>query len=339
MKNTFEHQNSLSENDYDDSESSASLSGTPIPDGGVPLTLDQAATLTHLLSESNADEERLHHVLTSIANASTYRESQINLANANCITHLRELLFTTDNPTTKCQVLLALHNLPLNDFAIRQFSGIVPAVIELCRENPPKSRIRSYGLNLLINMSVLEHLHEEYMNQIHSLSSLIESTFEYEDEALSTGKILVNLSKNRSNIENLLQLTGLELKKILNWFSIKNDPTSKCDDILQRYLAFYVNLADLILLEFDLTGDTNNNHSWLNNPKPQRQGALYFEYFDHDKQNIAKSLLRPQHSSPTIVHQMKRLDQDFDMIRQYQLTSSVISIDDEPTSTSDPIIR
>jgi len=336
LKNTIDHQTSSSENDYEDSESSGSLNGTPMPDGGVPLTPDQAAILTRLLYESNHDDEQMHRVLTSIANASTYRESQINLANADCITRLRELLLTTDNSTTKCKVLLALNNLALNDFAITQFSSIVPAVIELCRQNPPKSLIRSYGLNLLINMSVLEHLHGEYMTQIHSLSFLIESTFEQEDETLSMGKILVNLSKNRSNIENLLQLTGLELKKILNWFSIKNDPSLKCEEILQRYLVFYVNLGDYILLEFNQSGDTNNNHSWLNNPKPQRQNALYFEYFDHDKQNIAKSLLRPQHSSPSIVHKMKRLDQNFDLIRQYQLASSVISIDDDSTSTSDP---
>lgn len=47
---------------------------------------------------------------------------QINLANADCITRLRELLLTTDNSTTKCKVLLALNNLALNDFAITQFS-------------------------------------------------------------------------------------------------------------------------------------------------------------------------------------------------------------------------
>ena len=81
------HPNSSSENDFDDSESSGSLSswpvvgrfsadGTTIPDGGVPLTPDQAAILTRLLYESNQDEEQLHHVLTSIANASTYRESK-----------------------------------------------------------------------------------------------------------------------------------------------------------------------------------------------------------------------------------------------------------------------
>ncbi len=46
-----------------------------IPDGGVPLTPDQASILTHFLYESNDDEEQLHHVLTSIANASTFKES------------------------------------------------------------------------------------------------------------------------------------------------------------------------------------------------------------------------------------------------------------------------
>jgi hypothetical protein len=47
---------------------------------------------------------------------------QINLANAGCITRLRELLLKTDNEITKCKILLALNNLALNDFAISQFS-------------------------------------------------------------------------------------------------------------------------------------------------------------------------------------------------------------------------
>jgi len=46
-----------------------------IPDGGVPLTPDQASILTHFLYESNNNEEQLHHVLISIANASTFKES------------------------------------------------------------------------------------------------------------------------------------------------------------------------------------------------------------------------------------------------------------------------
>jgi len=46
-----------------------------IPDGGVPLTPDQASILTHFLYESKNDEEQLHCVLTSIANASTFKES------------------------------------------------------------------------------------------------------------------------------------------------------------------------------------------------------------------------------------------------------------------------
>jgi hypothetical protein len=56
-------------------------------------------------------------------------------------------------------------------------------------------------------MSVLEYLHEEYMNNVYELGLLIESTLESEDEALSAGKILVNLSTNRSNLESLLKIT------------------------------------------------------------------------------------------------------------------------------------
>ena len=56
-------------------------------------------------------------------------------------------------------------------------------------------------------MSVLEYLHEEYMSGISELGFLVESTIESEDEALSAGKILVNLSKNKFNLENLLKIT------------------------------------------------------------------------------------------------------------------------------------
>jgi hypothetical protein len=80
-------------------------------------------------------------------------------------------------------------------------------VINLCRTNLSNSYVRLYGLNLLINMSVLEYLHEEYMSNIYELGLLVESTIEYDDEALSAGKILVNLSTNKSNLENLLKIT------------------------------------------------------------------------------------------------------------------------------------
>jgi len=56
-------------------------------------------------------------------------------------------------------------------------------------------------------MSVLEYLHEEYMSNIYELGLLIESTIKYDDEALSAGKILVNLSTNKLNLENLLKIT------------------------------------------------------------------------------------------------------------------------------------
>ena len=84
---------------------------------------------------------------------------------------------------------------------------MVSMIIDLCRTNPSKSLVRLYGLNLLINMSVLEYLHDEYMKNLTDLGSLIESTFEHNDEMLSSGKILVNLSTNKLNLENLLKLT------------------------------------------------------------------------------------------------------------------------------------
>ena len=152
------------------------------------------------------------------------------------------------------------------------------------------SPVRSYGLTLLINMSVLDYLHEEYMTHIYELGSLIASTFDYDDEALSAGKLLVNLSKNRSNLEKLLRITvgrdvshcsirdfalqGLELKTIVNFFA------SKFEGILLRYLTFYYNLAEMIIDESKQGGDSNNNSSCLHDPKPQRHGALYFEFFD-----------------------------------------------------------
>lgn len=136
------------------------------------------------------------------------------------------------------------------------------------------------------------------MVYIYELSSLVESTLEHKDEALSAGKILVNLSKNPANLENLLKLTvrqcrvateeercilfqGVELKTIVNFFTSKKDSASKSDDALLRYLNFYGNLAEAILTEFQRGGDTNNNTAWFNDPTPQRQGALYFEFFDH----------------------------------------------------------
>jgi hypothetical protein len=69
-------------------------------------------------------------------------------------------------------------------------------------------------------MSVLEYLHYEFMENISELGLLIESTFDNLDEALSAGKILVNLSANKSNLENLVKLTVRKLIKRKNKFLV-----------------------------------------------------------------------------------------------------------------------
>lgn len=86
-------------------------------------------------------------------------------------------------------------------------------MINLCRTTPSNSLVRLYGLNLLINMSVLENLHNEFMQNILELGLLIESTFDNDDAMLSAGKILVNLSTNKLNLEYLLKLTVRKLIK------------------------------------------------------------------------------------------------------------------------------
>lgn len=86
-------------------------------------------------------------------------------------------------------------------------------MINVCRTIPSNSPVRLYGLNLLVNMSVLEYLHDEYMKNIDELDVLIKSTFENSDETFSIGKVLVNLSTNKSNLEHLLKLTVRKLLK------------------------------------------------------------------------------------------------------------------------------
>jgi hypothetical protein len=48
-----------------------------IPGGATPLTPDQAVVLTSFLDENNNDIERLHRVLTNIANSATFKESKL----------------------------------------------------------------------------------------------------------------------------------------------------------------------------------------------------------------------------------------------------------------------
>lgn len=47
-----------------------------IPGGNAPLTADQAIILTQYLDDAHDDIERLHRVLTNIANAATFNESK-----------------------------------------------------------------------------------------------------------------------------------------------------------------------------------------------------------------------------------------------------------------------
>lgn len=62
-------------------------------------------------------------------------------------------------------------------------------------------------------------------------------------------------------------------KKILD-----SEQTSKLEDILQRYLNFYCNIADLIITELQ---EKTNTKIFLSDPIPYRQGAVYYELFDH----------------------------------------------------------
>jgi hypothetical protein len=149
------------------------------------------------------------------------------------------------------------------------------------------------------------------MTHIVELDSLIESSLNNDKDALSMGKLLVNLSKSRSNVERLLQINVrhdeyrlntivslksfqcLELKSIMQAFVSTNDSSSKSDDILQRYLIFYGNVCEHIINEFDLNNaDKNNNNNqqrqsaWFRHAQSQRsETCLYFELFDHVNDN------------------------------------------------------
>jgi hypothetical protein len=59
---------------------------------------------------------------------------------------------------------------------------------------------------------------------------------------------------------------------------IDTEKSSKLEDILLRYLNFYCNLAEIIVNDLR---QENNSKSWLNDPIPYRQDAVYFELFDH----------------------------------------------------------
>ncbi|CAM4832757.1 unnamed protein product [Rotaria magnacalcarata] len=332
--------NSSSDNNDVDSESirfqsDGATIAVDIPGGCIPLTPEQAFVLTQFLDTTNNDTERLHRILTNMANSATFTESQVNLANAGCIGRIRDILSTTDNETTKNKILLALNNLALNDYTITFFSGIATIVINLCRTTPLNSRVRLNGLNLLINMSVLEYLHDEFMKNIDDLDLLVKSAFENSEETLSVGKILVNLSTNKTNLEYLLKLKSIDLQTIVilctpTKSSMKNEESSKLEDILLRYITFYCNLTDTIVSELQAkTANSASSASWLMDPKPFPQSTLYFELFDHDKQMLSKSILRPQYSLNIINTQIKRLRHGMDTIRQIRIDSSVRSVHDE----------
>ena len=186
--------------------------------------------------------------------------------------------------------------------------NIVSVVIHLCRTAPLESSLRLYGLNLLVNMSVLDHLHDEFMTDIHELDLLIASARESHDEALAAGKLLVNLSTNKFNLKPLLTLTvclwskretdldmhvflsylkSVELKTIVNMCtpskkSIDRELSTKLEDILLRYMTFYCNIAETIVNELKHpSGDSILEKSWLTDPVPHGQGAMYFEMFNH----------------------------------------------------------
>lgn len=301
--------------------------------GTTTLTAAQAVILTGYLSDYQMNNEgKLQSTLTTIANIGTFAENQIHLSNAGCIERLRELLSSNQNELTQRKILFALNNLALNETTIRHYDNFVPQVIELCQKSAAKSLLRLNALNLLTNMTVLEYLHDEFMQNITELSSLISITWTSNDEALAMARTLVNLSANKANLENLLKLTNIELKTIVNYCaaarrSRDDDEIAELEDILLRYLTFYCNVATNVVQELKY-GTALSKSSFLD-PKPHAKAAVYFELFDPDKQMTAKTILRPQYSSPTIHQYIRRLTDSIDFIRQIQFESSVSVLHDE----------
>ena len=92
-----------------------------------------------------------------------------------------------------------------------------------------------------------------------------------------------NKQKQKKRI--FFSFQGVELQTIVNRCTsnkkqiIDEDEVTKLEDILLRYLNFYCNLAETIVNE--LKQDNKDSKLYLIDPIPYRQGALYFELFDH----------------------------------------------------------
>lgn len=296
------------------------------PEGNTVLTAEQAIILTGYLNEIN--ELRLNQVLTTIGNLGTLSENQNHFANAGCIERLEKLLSTAKDGTNLLKILLALNNLSLNASIIERFRNIVPKLIELCRNFESKSTNRRYALQVLANLSVFNDLHDEYTKNPTEFSTLIESSWLSYDEAIQSGKILVNLSTNKSNIDALFKLTGIELKKIINYCtpskkSNNEDQAERLEELLLRYLTFYSNVIDSVVQELEKKQE--NAHlikSWVTDPLPHGQGSLYFELFDQDKQLVSKTILRTRYLSDDVNHQIVRFRACLEKLTHIQFESS-----------------
>lgn len=81
---------------------------------------------------------------------------------------------------------------------------------------------------------------------------------------------------------SLFFLQGVELKTIVQICTPSKksndlEVSSKLEEILLRYLTFYCNLADAIISDLR---QGKNTSTWLKDPIPYRQGAIYFELLD-----------------------------------------------------------
>lgn len=94
----------------------------------------------------------------------------------------------------------------------------------------------------------------------------------------------------------LSYLKSVELKTIVNMCtppkkSIDRELSTKLEDILLRYMTFYCNISETIVNELKHpSGDSILEKSWLTDPVPHGQGAMYFEMFDHVRLNPFSSL-------------------------------------------------
>ncbi|XP_069484162.1 armadillo repeat-containing protein 10 [Ambystoma mexicanum] len=260
---------------------------------------------------SNLDAEHLHkliELLETTDESSIREQALVTLSNSAAFSVNQELirnfggifiigkLLSDPSPEVKVQALNALNNLGMN---VRNQEQIKVYIGEICTDldvAPLNSELQLAALRVLTNMSVTNEYHGAMVQSTPCFLRVL--AHGNENAQIHVLKVLVNMSANRSVMEDLLHAQAPS--SLASFFD-----TCRNDDVLLRALTFVANVNGNMVDEESAAGH-----------RQYPEGSLFSVLFGASKQKMQKLTPFLQHQDQDVKRQIARILTTVDIVEE-----------------------